>query len=178
MSFFNRSLPLAALAGVLALGGVVSTAGLANATPDSRDPGVCRQVTAELKRKAPATQPLEIVTRKGVRRFDVEIAANDATRELGLMCRRSMAPSHGMLFEFANSEQQTFWMHNTVLPLDIIYVGPNGRIVSISNGKAFDDSPLPSAGPANGVLEINAGLSRKLGIRAGDQIRHPFYGNR
>jgi hypothetical protein len=93
------------------------------------------------------------------------------------MCRKTMAPGHGMLFEFPQAEQQTFWMKNTYIPLDIIYIGRDGRIVSISaNAKPFDESPLPSAGPANGVLEIKGGLSAKLGIKAGDKVRHAFYG--
>jgi uncharacterized protein len=136
-------------------------------------------VARDLKLHAPATQKLEIETHHGVRKFDVELATDDATRELGLMCRKTMAESHGMLFEFPQADMQTFWMKNTVLPLDIIYIGPNGRIVSISaNAKPFDLTPLPSTGPANGVLELKAGVSAKLGIRPGDQVRHPFYSGR
>ncbi len=154
-------------------------AGHAQATPDSRSPSVCTEVARELKFHPPATQKLEIETHHGVRTFDVEIASDDASRELGLMCRKTMAKSHGMLFEFPQADPQTFWMKNTYLPLDIIYIGPNGRIVSIAaNAKPFDETPLPSTGPANGVLEIKGGLSAKLGIRAGDQVRHTFYQGR
>ena len=150
--------------------------GHAQATPDSRSPSVCTEVSRDLKAHPPATQKLEIETRRGARRFDVEIASDDALRELGLMCRKTMADSHGMLFEFPQAEQQTFWMKNTYLPLDIIYIGRDGRIVSISaNAKPFDETPLPSSGPANGVLEIKGGLSAKFGIRAGDRVKHPFY---
>ncbi|HEY3813749.1 MAG TPA: DUF192 domain-containing protein [Caulobacteraceae bacterium] len=152
-------------------------AGHAQATPNSTSPSVCAEVAQELKFHTPPTQKLEIETRHGARRFDVEVASDDATRELGLMCRKTMAPGHGMLFEFPQAEQQTFWMKNTYIPLDIIYIGRDGRIVSISaNAKPFDESPLPSAGPANGVLEIKGGLSAKLGIKAGDKVRHAFYG--
>ena len=150
--------------------------GQSQATPDSRSPSVCAEVARELKFHPPATQTLEIETHHGARKFDVEIASDDATRELGLMCRKTMAPGHGMLFEFPQADPQTFWMKNTYLPLDIIYIGRNGRIVSIAaNAKPFDETPLPSAGPANGVLEIKGGLAAKLGIRAGDLVKHPFY---
>ncbi|HWE46213.1 MAG TPA: DUF192 domain-containing protein [Caulobacteraceae bacterium] len=146
------------------------------ATPNSTDPSVCTEVARELKYHTPPTQKLEIETRHGVRTFDVEVASDDATRELGLMCRKSMAPSHGMLFEFPQADPQSFWMKNTYIPLDIIYIGRNGRIVSIAaNAKPFDESPLSSAGPADGVLEIKGGLSAKLGIKPGDRVKHPFY---
>jgi hypothetical protein len=133
-------------------------------------------VARELKFHTPPTEKLAIETHHGVRKFDVEVASDDATRELGLMCRKTMAPTHGMLFEFPQADPQTFWMKNTYLPLDIIYIGRNGRIVSIAaNAKPFDETPLPSAGPANGVLEIKGGLSARLGIRAGDRVVHAFY---
>ena len=175
----SRSAPGLA-APVLCILGVCALlfAGHAQATPDSRNPSVCTEVAKDLKFHTPATQKLEIDTHHGVRKFDVELATDDATRELGLMCRKTMASDHGMLFEFPQADVQTFWMKNTYLPLDIIYIGPNGRIVSIAEGKPFSETPLPSTGPANGVLELKAGVSAKLGIRPGDQVRHPFYSGR
>jgi uncharacterized membrane protein (UPF0127 family) len=165
-----------ALSLLAALSGAAALASPAVAVPDSRSPQVCREVERELRARPPRTEPLEIRTRGGAHKFNVEIAADDASRELGLMCRKSMAPSHGMLFEFDVPEQQTFWMKNTFIPLDIIYVGADGRIVSIArSAKPFDETPLPSAGPAKAVLEIDGGLSRKLGIRDGDRVVHPFF---
>ncbi len=108
--------------------------------------------------------------------FNVEIADNDATREQGLMCRPSLAENQGMLFEFQNVAERTFWMENTLIGLDIIYIAPDGRIVSIQkNAKPLDRTPLPSNGAASGVLEIAAGESDKLGLKPGDKIVHPFF---
>jgi len=122
---------------------------------------------------------LEVVGKGGAHRFDIEVAATEAAREYGLMCRPAMTDHHGMLFEFEQPAEQTFWMKNTYIPLDIIYIGADGKIVSISrNAKPFDQTPLPSYGPAKAVLEINGGLAAKLGIEPGDQVRHPFFGKR
>lgn len=119
---------------------------------------------------------LQVKTDKGPRHFDVEIAATDLSREYGLMCRPKMTDHHGMLFEFATPAEQTFWMKNTYIPLDIIYIDKAGRIVSIArNAKPFDETPLPSFGPATGVLEINGGLADRLGIKPGDQVDHRFF---
>src|ERR1043165_2094710 len=103
-------------------------------------------------------EDLSIETQSGVQRFHVEIADNDAEREQGLMYRRSMAVDHGMLFIFDPPSPQSFWMHNTFLPLDLIFIGADGRIVNIAaNATPFSDDNIPSAGPVSGVLELNAG---------------------
>ncbi|MBC6980857.1 DUF192 domain-containing protein [Caulobacter sp. 17J80-11] len=126
--------------------------------------------------KAPPQEPLEVVTDQGVRRFVVEIADTEAERERGLMFRQQMAPDQGMLFEFPNAAERSFWMKNTYLPLDIIYIGADGRIVSIARrATPFSETPIPSYGAAAGVLEINGGLAEELGIEPGDLIRHPFF---
>ncbi len=169
----------------LAIGATVALAGAlllgdgAKAAIDSRDPQVCQKVAADLERHTPRTQTLDIRGHGGTHHFKVEVVADDAGRELGLMCRRSMTPSHGMLFEFqGRPEEQIFWMKNTYLPLDIIYVAPDGRIVSIVHGKPYDETPLPSGAPANGVLELNVGMAAKLGIKPGDRVVHPFFHSR
>lgn len=108
--------------------------------------------------------------------FSVEIANNEDTREQGLMCRPQLAADQGMLFEFQNVAERSFWMQNTLIGLDIIYIAPDGRIVSIQkNARPLDRTPLPSNGAANGVLEVQAGLSDKLGLKAGDVVIHPFF---
>ncbi len=121
-------------------------------------------------------QPLDIKAETHVLHFKVEIAKTDEQREQGLMCRTGLSDDYGMLFEFRDSAERTFWMENTLSPLDIIYIAPNGRIVSIQKyAKPLDRTPLPSYGSASGVLEINAGLSDKLGLKAGDVVDHPFF---
>lgn len=121
-------------------------------------------------------ESLEVVTDEGVRRFQVEIADDEAERARGLMYRQEMAADHGMLFEFPGVAERSFWMKNTYLPLDIIYIGADGRIVSIARRTTpFSEEPIPSYGAAAGVLEINGGLSEQLGIEPGDLVRHPFF---
>ncbi|MBI3438225.1 MAG: DUF192 domain-containing protein [Proteobacteria bacterium] len=107
----------------------------------------------------------------------LEIADNDAEREQGLMYRRSMAADHGMLFIFDPPSPEGFWMHNTFLPLDIIFIGADGRIVNIAaDATPFSDDNIPSAGPVRGVLELNAGRAAALGILPGDRVRHRIFG--
>ena len=118
-----------------------------------------------------STETLTVHTAKGPRRFTVQVADNEETREVGLMFVRRMGDDRGMVFKFPQAGEQAFWMRNTFIPLDIIYVGPDGRIVSIAKrAKPRDETPLPSNGAANGVLEINGGLSDKLGIAVGDRV--------
>ena len=108
--------------------------------------------------------------------FNVEIAANEDTREQGLMCRPTLADDQGMLFEFQDITERTFWMKDTLIGLDIIYIGPDGRIVSIQKAaKPLDRTPLPSHGAASGVLEVRAGLSDELGLKPGDKVIHAFF---
>ncbi len=124
----------------------------------------------------PELKPLErlqVQTDRGLRTFMVEIADSPREREYGLMCRKAMAPDRGMLFLFPRAEPQAFWMRNTLIPLDIIYIGADGRVVSISrNARPLDESPLPSAGPAQYVLELAAGRAQQIGLLPGDRVLH------
>jgi uncharacterized membrane protein (UPF0127 family) len=87
-----------------------------------------------------------------------------------MMFRKTLLPNHGMLFVFNTEEPQSFWMRNTFLPLDIIYLDKEGNVVSIQkNCKILNDNPLPSEKPAMYVLEINGGLSDNLGITIGSK---------
>jgi len=109
-------------------------------------------------------------------KFEVELALDDEHRSHGLMFRKKLGPYEGMLFDFFQEMPVAFWMKNTLIPLDIIYIGTDGRIVAIAaDARPMDRTPLYSKGPAIGVLEIGGGLAAKLGIRAGDQVRHPFF---
>lgn len=121
------------------------------------------------------TEPLSIETARGRLEYRVEIADDFEERQHGLMYRTSMPDMHGMLFVFPEAKPQAFWMHNTYMPLDIIYIGADGRIVSIVQGRPFDDSPLPSGAPAKGVLEIYAGKAAEQGIKVGDRVHHRMF---
>ena len=119
---------------------------------------------------------LEIVTSSGRHVFQVEIANNDASRERGLMDRRYMAPDHGMLFEFERDEQVAFWMKNTYIPLDMIFIAPSGVVTHIAaNAEPLSERVVPSGGPCIAVLELNGGMAASIGLKVGDKVRHPFF---
>lgn len=124
-------------------------------------------------------RPLEelvFVTATGEHKFMVEIADEESERARGLMFRPPLEDDRGMLFQFPDVAPRSFWMHNTPSALDIIYVGQDGRIVSIAaNATPYSDQSLPSNGPASGVVEIRGGRAAELGVKAGDQVRHPFF---
>jgi len=103
-------------------------------------------------------------------RFRVELARTDAQQQRGLMFRTAMGPDEGMLFPEQAPRQVAFWMRNTILPLDIVFIGPDRRILNIVNAIPYDETPLPSAGPAIAVLELNAGRTKALGIKVGDKV--------
>lgn len=109
--------------------------------------------------------------------FEIEIAADDASRERGLMFRDSMPADHGMLFLFDDMQPRIFWMKNTHIPLDILYFDQNYKLVSVQQrvppcSSAGNDCPqYPSTGPAQYVLELNAGTADKLGVKEGDKLK-------
>ncbi|MEP3837900.1 MAG: DUF192 domain-containing protein [Algibacter sp.] len=105
--------------------------------------------------------------------LDIEIADTDFDIQTGLMYRDSMENNQGMLFVFKDEDERFFYMKNTKIPLDLIYIDANKTIVSFQkNAKPFDESSLPSNAPAKYVLEINAGLVDFWGIAVGDIIKY------
>jgi uncharacterized membrane protein (UPF0127 family) len=122
-------------------------------------------------------QPLEIATSRGAAKFMVEFADTDRTREYGLMCRKALAPDRGMLFDFKTPvDGAAFWMRNTLIPLDIIYIKPDGTVLSIArNVPALDESPVPAGGRIRAVLEQASGRAAQLGILPGDRIVHRIF---
>ena len=122
---------------------------------------------------------LEIVTKTGVHSFSVEVVDNDADRAKGLMHRRSLPEGTGMLFDFHREQDVSFWMQNTYIPLDMIFIRADGRIHRIAeNTVPLSLEQVPSRGPVRGVLEVIAGTSRKLGIAPGDRVAHPIFSGR
>ena len=104
-------------------------------------------------------------------KFEIEISEDEYETQRGLMDRYEMANNRGMLFIFPNVQPRSFYMKNTYIPLDIIYIDEDKSIVSIQkNAKPLDESSLPSGLPAKYVLEINAGLTQQLNIEVGDKI--------
>lgn len=125
------------------------------------------------------TEPLSIRTQNGIRhRFQVELATTPLEWKHGLMYRTEMPFDHGMLFVFPEEDMRRFWMKNTLIPLDMIFIKSNGEIVNIQkNAQPHDLTSRPSTAPALAVLEINGGLSDRLGLSAGDIVYHDVFGN-
>ena len=108
--------------------------------------------------------------------FDIELALNRAQQSQGLMNRTNMAEDAGMLFVFPDEAERGFWMKNTLIPLDMIFIKANGVIHHIhENAVPHDLTSIKSNGPVMAVLEINGGLSQKLNIKVGDSVNHPFF---
>jgi uncharacterized membrane protein (UPF0127 family) len=122
---------------------------------------------------------LEIASKSGVHAFAVEIADTEAAREKGLMYRRALPEGTGMLFDFHREQDVAFWMQNTYIPLDMIFIRGDGRILRIAeNTEPMSTRQIPSGGPVRAVLEVIAGTSRKLGIAPGDRVAYPIFDTR
>ncbi len=141
----------------------------------------CAQQAAETSSDAGVgptaqTEVLTVETQSGPVRLNVEIADDEAERNQGLMFRESLPDDRGMLFHFQQPENASFWMHNTPLSLDIIFIGVDGRILNIADHTTpFSDAAVPASGLTRGVLEIRAGRAAALGIRPGDRVRHRIF---
>ena len=126
--------------------------------------------------RAAAQQTLEIASKSGVHVFSVEVVDNDADRAKGLMYRRELPEGRGMLFDFHRDQEVSFWMQNTYIPLDMIFIRGDGRILRIEeNTEPLSTRMIPSRGPVRAVLEVIGGTSRKLGIAPGDQVASPIF---
>jgi len=137
---------------------------------------------ARPKPAAPASSPagkldtVEILTSRGRVKFTVELAVTRAEQARGLMFRKSLAPDRGMLFPYNPPQRAAFWMKNTLIPLDILYIGPDGRVLSIArNAVPHDETPIPSGGVVGGVLEIPGGRAAQLGILPGDRVLNKIF---
>jgi uncharacterized membrane protein (UPF0127 family) len=120
---------------------------------------------------------IEIISKTGVHAFEVELATNNAERERGLMFRKSLPEGQGMLFDFKVDQPVAFWMHNTYIPLDMIFINGHGRIAHIvENATPMSDKLIPSEYPVRAVLEVIAGTADKLGIAVGDQVTGSIFG--
>jgi uncharacterized membrane protein (UPF0127 family) len=121
-------------------------------------------------------QILEIASKTGVHVFSVELAVTDEERARGLMYRRSVPESYGMLFDFKRDQEVTMWMRNTYVSLDMIFIQSDGRIRRIAeNTETESDKIIPSGGQVRAVLEVAAGTAKKLGIEPGDRVATPIF---
>jgi len=124
-------------------------------------------------------ETLEIASKTGVHPFAVEIASTEAEREKGLMYRKELPEGRGMLFDFRREQDVGFWMRNTYIPLDMIFIRGDGRILRIAeNTEPLSERIIPSDGPVRFVLEVIGGTARKLGIAPGDRVASPIFNRR
>ena len=116
-------------------------------------------------------------TAKGDFGFTIEIADTEAEREKGLMFRTSLAPDAGMLFDYHQEQEAAFWMQNTLIPLDMIFISAKGVVKSIHvNARPMDTTPIPSGGPFRFVMEIPGGRSEEIGLKVGDRFENSRVG--
>ncbi len=107
----------------------------------------------------------------GPHRFRVEVAATSQQQQRGLMFRTAMGADEGMIFPLAQVRMASFWMRNTVIGLDIIFIGPDNRVLNVAaNAVPYSETSIPAAGPTKAVLELNAGRAAELGIAPGDLV--------
>lgn len=117
-----------------------------------------------------ARVPVTFVTAKGRFSYDLEVAATPAQQECGLMYRKTMPRGVGMDFPMAPPRATSFWMENTVLPLDLVFVGPDKRVISVGHGKPFARDLIDSNGVTARVIELNAGEAARIGLKPGDRV--------
>lgn len=122
---------------------------------------------------------LDVVTVQAVtaagktHRYKAEVARTPEQQARGLMYRRAMPRDAGMLFLFPEPRRASFWMANTYLPLDIIFISPQGRVVNVGEGVPLSEATVESTGPASAVLELNRGEAARIGLKPGDRIIWP-----
>lgn len=137
----------------------------------------CNAEDAATENNLASENSLSIISKDGQEhRFEVELALTPQEMAKGLMYRESMPEEHGMLFYFGQEREVGFWMRNTLIPLDMIFIQSDGTISHIhENAVPHDETAIPSDGLVRAVLELNGGTAQKFGILVGDQVRHEFF---
>ena len=119
---------------------------------------------------------LVIVTSGGPQKFQIEIATTPGQQAQGLMYRRTMAADAGMLFPYASPRRLAFWMKNTFVPLDLLFIATDGRVVNIQQRTVPHSlEPIRSRGKVLAVLELNGGTVSRLNIKPGDRVEHAVF---
>ncbi len=120
--------------------------------------------------------PLKVETAQGCFKFEVELAVSPSERNIGLMYRHQMADDHGMLFLNPEVQYNSFWMKNTYISLDIIFINADGTVANIvANTIPLNLEPVLSTEPVLGVLELTAGQAARMGLKVGDKITHEIF---
>jgi hypothetical protein len=128
-------------------------------------------VSAEMRRET-----LTLVTSKGERIIQIEVASTTEEKSLGLMFRTSLADDAGMLFPYAPPQELTMWMRNTYIPLDMVFIRADGTIHRIeARTEPLSERIISSRGDVAGVLELAGGNAERLGLKPGDRVIHPHF---
>lgn len=130
-------------------------------------------LAAGCQKRGPGSGLATVDMRIGSQTYTLEVANTDAARQKGLMERDSMPADHGMIFVFEDTRELSFWMKNTRIPLEILYLDDGGRVVSIREMKPYDRSSVPSDGPAKYAIELNVGQVKESGVKPGDVLEIP-----
>ena len=121
---------------------------------------------------------LTIDTASGAHHFSIELALSPEQQAQGLMFRRSLAADAGMLFDFGAARPASFWMRNTLIPLDMVFIDAEGHIADIhERAVPLSEDPIESKVPVRAVLEVNGGTVSRLGIKLGDVVHYAIFGN-
>ena len=124
------------------------------------------------------TAKVVIATRNGPVAFDVEVASDSASQDKGLMYRTTLAADAGMLFDFHQPSLVVFWMKNTPLSLDMLFIRADGTVSTIASDTVpYSEDKIPASEPVRAVLEINGGRATALGIQPGDKVQAAIFGN-
>ncbi len=122
------------------------------------------------------TSPLTIISNGKTHKFTVELAETDEQRDIGLMHRTQLAPDHGMLFDFHDAQIVRFWMRNTFIPLDMLFIRGDGTVVSVfKNVRPHDEAPVGPNARVQAVLELAAGTADRLDLKMGDKVTHTIF---
>lgn len=143
-------------------------------------PALPTSAMAQAARSVPQGDSLEqltVVTDNGrTHAFQVEVAKTDEQRARGLMFRKFMPQDRGMLFDFKTEQPVMMWMRNTYIPLDMVFIARDGRVINVAeNTEPLSERTIASAAPAFAVLELNAGVAQKIGLKSGHRIEHPLF---
>lgn len=119
---------------------------------------------------------LTLVTASGSKKIDIEVAESAADQMKGLMFRQSLADSSGMLFPYDPPRELTMWMKNTYIPLDMVFIRPDGIVHRIEERtEPFSETVINSRGDMAAVLELAGGAAQRLGIKPGDRVDYPLF---